>query len=92
MNADILAFRPRLFDRLLMRSEAIKPPRTALGAEFVGMSFADARDRGVSEARLQAFQDADQNYRKVLLVFRRLGGSSAASQLRDGGYFGRGRR
>jgi S1-C subfamily serine protease len=54
-----------------------------LGAEFTGLSFAEARDRGVSDARLLALQERDRNYRKVLQVFRRLGGSPAATLLKD---------
>jgi pro-apoptotic serine protease NMA111 len=54
-----------------------------LGVEFTGVSFADARDRGVSAARLQALQDLDPKYRKALQVFRRAGGTPASELLRD---------
>jgi S1-C subfamily serine protease len=65
----------------LRRGEAVD--YRILGAEFTGLSFAEARDRGVSEARLQSLQDLDPKYRKALQVFRRLGGSPASELLRD---------
>lgn len=54
-----------------------------LGVEFTGVSFADARDRGVSEARLQSLQDLDPKFRKALQVFRRTGGTPASERLQD---------
>jgi len=56
----------------------------SLGAELVPITLAEARERGLSDARATALLEADPLRRKALEVLRVTGGTPAAELLRTG--------
>lgn len=84
-NASFRAMPATFIQRVLEPLRAGRPVAyRALGAEFTQMSIANARDRGLSDARAVAIREHDPEQGKVLEIGRVWGAVPAADLLRNG--------